>query len=287
MFFFLSKFLPLFCYPLGLACGLVGAAIVVLGRRPRWARGLLATALGVLWLSSTPWAVRAVVGSLEQPFRSASALETLPPAGAIVILGGATAGALPPRSYPEMGEAGDRVVHGARLYQAGKAPWIVLSGGRVQWQAQGQAGGSGGAGAIGAQPATAIASEAEDMATLLQAWGIPDRALLLETQSLNTRQNALNTAQILKDHQIQQILLVTSALHMPRALGVFQTVGEEFGFEVVPAPTDFWIELPGSLGWSWQEAVVNLLPDADNQQRLSRGLKEWLGFWVYRARGWL
>ena len=56
-----------------------------------------------------------------------------------------------------------------------------------------------------------------------------------EGDSLNTEQNALFTAKILAQENIQTIILVTHALHMRRARRMF----EGWGLEVIPAPTDF------------------------------------------------
>lgn len=276
MFFFLSKFLPLFCYPLGLSCGLMVVAAVVLGRRPRLARGCLGLAVGILWVSSTPWAVDRVVGSLEQQYQDYGNGQRLPQADAIVVLGGATySGQQFPRQEPEVSEAGDRLLQGLRLYQAGKAPWIVLSGGRVQWQLQGEP-------STQSSAAQLVASEAEDMAYLLQQMGLPPQVLVLEKTSLNTYQNAVNTGAIARERGWDSILLVTSALHMPRALATFR----KLGLTVTPAPTDFLVDRV-NLGFSWKEAILNVLPDADNQSKVTRGLKEWLGLAVYGWRGWL
>ena len=64
---------------------------------------------------------------------------------------------------------------------------------------------------------------------------VPEDALWYETKSLNTYENALHTRQILDKNGISHIVLVTSAVHMPRALALF----EKQGFSVIPAPTDY------------------------------------------------
>jgi uncharacterized SAM-binding protein YcdF (DUF218 family) len=53
------------------------------------------------------------------------------------------------------------------------------------------------------------------MAALLEDWGVPERAIVLESESRNTYINAFYTKQIIDDRGIGKILLVTSALHMP------------------------------------------------------------------------
>ena len=190
MFLFLSKLLPLLVYPLGLSCVLILGAIVLLpqkvrqGAQLRGPKLLLSLAISLLWLSSTPFCASHLLGSLERQYQAYGSLEALPQADAIVILGGATRSANQTRPYAELGEAGNRLVHGVRLYRAGKAPRVILSGGRIDW--------------TGNNTGT---SEAADMANLLDFWQIPQEALILETQSLNTYKNAINTQDLITQHQ--------------------------------------------------------------------------------------
>jgi uncharacterized SAM-binding protein YcdF (DUF218 family) len=86
VFHYLSKFLPLFVYPLGLACVLLALALV-LRRRRRWQTALVALSLVTLWLGGNRLASMFLVRSLEWQY--------LPPreppqAEAIVVLGGGT-----------------------------------------------------------------------------------------------------------------------------------------------------------------------------------------------------
>jgi uncharacterized SAM-binding protein YcdF (DUF218 family) len=264
MFLFLSKLLPLLLYPLGLACGLLVAALVLLKRRPRWARGAIALALALLLVSSNNWVATGVMRSLEWRYPDTT---DLPEAQAIVVLGGSIQPQLPPRSWIEVAEEGDRVLHGARLYLAGRAPLLVLSGGRITW-GQGQ-----------------TRSEAADMAELAEALGVPTRAMVIEPDSLNTFENAAKTKVLLADRGIQRILLVTSAMHMPRALAIFK----KQGFEVIPAPTDFHVvKDPLNLETSTRQGrILSLMPQTENLHYLTRALKEYLGLGIYWLKGWL
>ncbi|NEQ14811.1 MAG: YdcF family protein, partial [Moorea sp. SIO3E2] len=130
MFLFLSKLLPLFLYPLGLACVLLVVALVMSWRNPRWVPIPVALALIVLLVSSNTWVTNSLIRSLEWQYIPNS---ELPEADAIVILGGATKPPFPPRPTPEVDEAGDRVLYGAQLYREGKAPWVIPAGGRIVW----------------------------------------------------------------------------------------------------------------------------------------------------------
>jgi uncharacterized SAM-binding protein YcdF (DUF218 family) len=104
---------------------------------------------------------------------------------------------------------------------------------------------------------------------------VDEKAVLLETRSRTTRENAVETARLARDKGFQRVLLVTSALHMRRAAGAFRAVG----LEVVPAPTDFSVLGTGRL--------PNLLPDAGSLEATTATLHEWIGLSYYAARGWL
>lgn len=103
------------------------------------------------------------------------------------------------------------------------------------------------------------------MRRLLLDLGVPAEAILLEESSRNTRQNASESAALLKARGIRRILLVTSATHMDRALGHFR----EAGLEVTPAPADFQnMGIVDARRW---------LPNADALAQSARSLKEWVG----------
>lgn len=78
-------------------------------------------------------------------------------------------------------------------------------------------------------------SEAEHAKPLLLTLGVPDARLVLETKSRDTYENALFTRELVKPKQGETWLLVTSANHMPRAMGTFRRLG----WTVVPFPVDY------------------------------------------------
>ncbi len=263
MFLYLSKLLPLLIYPLGLACVLMVVALVTLWKRPRWAAVAISLALIFLLVGGNSWTARYLVRSLEwQNLPTAS----LPNAEAIVVLGGATRSAAFPRPTVELNEAGDRVVYAALLYQKHKAPLIIPSGGMIEWLGTGSA-------------------ESLAMATILQHIGVPASAIIEEPLSRNTYENAVNVKKILRERGIGRVLLVTSAMHMPRSLLIFK----HQGITAIPAPTDFLVsdyELQ-ELSNSSQSKLLSLLPNADNLEHFTSALKEYIGLVVYRLRGWL
>ncbi|PZO45919.1 MAG: hypothetical protein DCF15_21090 [Phormidesmis priestleyi] len=268
--FFLSKLLPLFIYPIGLSSLLMAVGLLWLWRYPRRATVALALALSILFISSNPLVSNWLVSTLEWRYLPPN---PMPTADAIVVLGGATEPALAPRPWVEVREQGDRILYAAHLYhqkQDGQkqALKLILSGGRISWR-----GGS-------SDP-----SEADDMKEFARAMAVPDSAIILEGESLNTRQNAVNVQKILTAQSLQSVLLVTSAIHMPRAVAIFN----KLGIEVIPAPTDYLVptELNQSLRATWQGQLLSLLPEAESVSRFTQAMKEYVGFAIYRLRGWV
>lgn len=265
MFLFLSKLLPLFLYPVGLACVLLLAALI-LRRRARLRNGLVLTALLVIWLGGNRFVAMGLAGWLEGlvPPLEAAAAE----ADAILVLGGATRPLSPPRPTHELNEAGDRLLYARRLWAAGVAPRIIVTGG----------------GAVYVGPV--VVAEAVSMAEQLKAMGVPEGAILQEDASRNTYENAALTGALMEREGIKRVILVTSALHMPRSAAIFRRQGIEF----TPAPTDYLVT---EVDWqfylqpSLEVQIFNLVPSADDMRLTSMAMKEAIGVVVYRLRGWL
>jgi uncharacterized SAM-binding protein YcdF (DUF218 family) len=115
------------------------------------------------------------------------------------VLGGGIAPAVPPeREPPSRTESADRIWTAARLYRAGVAPRIIVSGGGFL------AGNNG--------PAT---TEAEAMRRFLVELGVPDSAIVSESNSNNTVENIFNVRKMVGD---KPVALVTSAFHMARTM---------------------------------------------------------------------
>lgn len=115
-------------------------------------------------------------------------------------------------------------------------------------------------------------SKAREMARALQQdFGVP--VSWLDEDSENTEQNARFSAQLLKRAGVGHVLLVTDAMHMPRARLCF----EQQGMQVTPAPTLF-LTLR-SVG------LFSLLPGIEGMRRSYYASYEWLGLLWYRAHG--
>ncbi|MGD9660047.1 MAG: YdcF family protein [Porticoccaceae bacterium] len=208
-------------------------------------------ALSWLYFWSMPSTAQLLIKTLEKQYPPVN-VDDLPVADAIVILGGgvfATGFADATQQPVNLTNAADRVWFGARLFHRGKAPLVVLSGGS-------------------AENSTGL-SESEAMQLFLADLAVPSPAMLLENGSRNTRENAQFTAALVKNYEIKKVLLVTSAVHMDRALHHFV----EQGIEVIAVPTDFD---SGRLSGKYC-----CFPDGDTLDANGKAFKELLGQWVW------
>lgn len=264
MFIYLSKLLPLFVYPLGLVTIILILALL-LGKKKAWRRGLLIAALALLFLGSNRWVSYALARGLEWRYLPS---ETTPQAEVIVLLGGGTEPNDYPRPMAEVNSAGDRVLYAARLYHDGAAPAILVSGGNLAFSSS-----------RGATPA-------DDMLEILTLTGVPADAVWQQDRSQNTHDDAVFSAELLREKEITEVILVTSAMHMPRAKALF----EKQGIDVIPAPVDYTIT---EQGWqsvfrpSLGEFLIQLLPNESALGLTTTVLKEYLGMLIYSLRGWI
>ena len=128
------------------------------------------------------------------------------PADAIVVLGAAAYDTRPSPVFTE------RIRHGIDLYERGYATRLVFTGGY----------GDG-----------ARFSESQVARTYALRAGVPEDAILIETLSRTTRQNLLRSRDLLSDHGLQRVIVVSDPLHMARALRLCR----ELGIDAVGSPT--------------------------------------------------
>ncbi|HCL28929.1 MAG TPA: hypothetical protein DIC52_10880 [Candidatus Latescibacteria bacterium] len=258
MFIFLSKLLAPLVYPLGWAVTLwvVGGVLHYRGRR-RTGRRCIHGGIVVVILFSNAFVGDWLLGSLENDYAPAP-VDSYPVVDAIVVLGGTTSPPLPPRLQVDVGGAFDRLLHGMRLLRSGRAPNLVLSGGVISYLTGSEV------------------SEAERLAALAGEYGILPEQLLLEVDSRNTYENGLFTARLLRARGWHRVLLVTSASHMRRSVGIF----EHQGLDVIAAPTDFSVvDKPLS--------PMRFMPDVKALLSSHRATKEYVGIFVYWLRDYL
>lgn len=219
-------------------------------RRAAWV--LAVAAFVLLWVGSTPWVADTLVADLESRYPALTAQAT-PAADAIIVLGGAVAGAKPPeRPTLGLGQASSRVWHAAALYRAGKARWVIVAAGNRAQYANEQV-------------------EAAAIREMLLVLGVPPGAIVEEGISRTTRENARNALPIVQRLGARRVLLVTSATHMPRALQTFERSWGTNGIQLIPAVTDVKGHPDRLAAWElW-------LPSLDALLSVTRCLKEFAG----------
>jgi len=247
---YVEKLLPILIYPLGLALLLcITAFALSFAGRARALRVSIAVAVILLWLAST----QAFAGLLTVTLVERNPpvpIETISPKDVVIVLGGGIA------QSGHLGSSGDRVMQAELLWRAGKVQTIIVTGGNLPW-------------------ARASTTDAGFAAELLQAYGVPPDSIIVESNSRNTHENAINTAAIWRERHFRSGLLVTSATHMPRAIAS----SRKAGLDVAPWPADL-------LGGYPPTSVFDFLPDANALEMTTTAIKEWLGLAVYRLRGW-
>lgn len=262
MFYYLNKIVFGLMNPMSVGLLLLLAAVVFGWRR--WRRtGLWFATAALLWFSFWGFGFTSpdFKKSLEEMYPPRRA-EEMPKADAIVVLGGGMSANTNTLVYAEMHLGADRVWHAARLWKAGKAPVVITSG----------------------------EGEADASYPLLRDLGVPESAIVLENEARNTEENAKYVADWLKANgkpsargAARRILLVTSAMHMRRAVLMFErafakTCGEgETPIEIVPAAADY-----DGLVCERPFKFTDIFPSPDSMYVKSITFKEILGYWGYR-----
>ena len=120
-----------------------------------------------------------------------------------------------------------RVAHGARLFHAGRAGHLIVTGGGLN------------------TPPT----EAEAMRALAVGHGVPEERIIVEDKATRTLENALYTARIMEDRGWARALVVSDPFHLPRALFLFRRLG-------IAASGAAVRERCGEPRWRWYGAYV-------------------------------
>ncbi|MGF9565174.1 YdcF family protein [Neorhizobium sp. JUb45] len=253
--FYLSKIVWLLVQPLSLAfflC-LAGALLASLGSRKAGAALSFFAAL-VLFVALYTTTGSVALQVLEDHVRKPSA----DPAdlSCIIVLGGALENQVTTsRGGIELNQAADRFVETARLGLKYPQAKILVSGGD---------------GSIsGAYEGEANASE-----RFFSAFGISSERLIKENGSRNTFENTLNTAALLKERGLSDCLLITSAFHMPRSLGLFRHAR----LAVTPWPVDYRTTGIEKLGFDFTQPSLNA-------QQTATAAREWMGLVGYYLSG--
>lgn len=211
---------------------------------PKWACAFASTALLMFYILSLPYTAEKLSDSLIS--EEIPSQQDYQQAQAIVVLGGGLRDSkelfasitLPALSL-------ERLRYAAYLHQVTQLPILVT-----------------GSAPNGNSEAKVMAQELQTFFHTPVKWQ--------ENKAMNTKQNALFTAQLLLPEHIHKIILVTHEWHMQRAKWLF----EQQGFEVLPAPVGHG-KIPASYGLSY----MHFIPQASALNTNTQLLKEWLGYW--------
>jgi uncharacterized SAM-binding protein YcdF (DUF218 family) len=255
MFFVASKVLGFFSLPsnIAISIGLLGVLLLPtrFARAGRWLTVVSIVILAVLGLSPVG---NLLIIPLEQRFPPWDSATGAP--DGIIVLGGAVApdvsGA---RNEVALNESAERMTAVAELARRYPEARILFSGG---------------SGALIFDEGT----EAEFVLRLFESFGIAASRVMLENRSRNTVENAVFSKEILSPKPGERWLLVTSAYHLPRAIGAFRKVG----FAVEAYPVDW--RTRGS-----EDALRPFPTLGDGLRRTDTAVREWVGLAAYWLSG--
>lgn len=255
--FSLYKLIGLVALPLTWIWGLLLLTSILLAlpsspRRIRTTRWTAAAALLMLWgFSSGPFSSY-LVGVLEQAYPPFDEHSIIKRHESIVVLAGGILTGSGARPSPELPLVTlQNVLCGVRAYTIGLSPTLILSGDQ---------------------------EEVRTMANLAQQLGVPRQAIVVEHASQTTFDNATHVSHLLQPPA--HIVLVTSALHMYRAVLAFKL----HNLDVMPYPCGYLTSLKL---WAWPEHLTlnEIIPRIQNLDRSSKALHEIVGLVVYRLLG--
>lgn len=255
MFFVASKIFWIVANPLSLATILALSSFLLI--LAGWRR-LAATAGGlsflVLAISGWTTAGALMLHPLEDRFpRPAEMPDRVD--GIVVLGGGFEGGINRVRGGYELNASGDRFVETAALALRYPEARVLVSGGAGALTLEGE-------------------GDGETAPRLLEALGVDRARLLLDNEARNTEENALFSKRLADPQQGETWLLVTSAFHMPRSVGLFRKAE----FPVVPWPADY--RTSGAEGIGLAEDNI-----FDSTQNTALAIREWIGLVVYWKTG--
>jgi uncharacterized SAM-binding protein YcdF (DUF218 family) len=255
LFFVLSKTLGVMLLPANflIGIGLVGARLMAT-RFARLGHALVVASIVLLAICGFSPLGSWLLYPLEQRFPPWNAAHGAP--DGIIVLGGSIDADLSAmRGTPVVGNAADRIIAAAALARQYPNARVVFSGGSANLLSN-------------------DAREADYAAAVLESLGIAKSRLMMERSSRNTQENAQFSKALVAPKAGERWLLVTSALHMPRSVGLFRKAG----FVVEPYPVDWRV--------GGREDLLTFANVAvDGLGRTDVAVREWIGLLAYRLTG--
>jgi uncharacterized SAM-binding protein YcdF (DUF218 family) len=255
-------FLKEFMRPSHMGCMLTlltpGVVLLFVPSRARLGRRWVAAVVVFYLLLSSPVGARLLVRTLTSGYQPLTTAADARGATAVVVLG---AGSVNLRASGRQlssvtMEAGLRVLEAARLFDLLNRPLVIASGGVTEHDKD-------------------AAPESLALRRALVALGVSTDRIVLESDSKNTRDEAMIVKQMLAARGVTDFVLVTSPLHMRRSMLTFQRVG----LHPIPSPSLLVPETSRTRAW--------LLPSDLWLQIGDSAIYEWLARVYYWSRGWL
>jgi uncharacterized SAM-binding protein YcdF (DUF218 family) len=255
MFVALSKIAWFALQPVSLTLALLLCGLILGFTRFR-RLAVSATALGALLLAACAFTSLGyvLIQPLEQRFSRPPSLPA-EVAGIIVLGGGMDAEINDVRGGYELNRSGDRFTEALRLTRLRPDAKVVVTGGTGVFF-------------------TTEVSEAAAGARFFTDLGVSSDRLILEARARNTEENARFTRELVSPAVGETWLLVTSAYHMPRAIGLFRRAG----FQVVPWPADY-------LSTGSEAFTLKIDQPAENLSVTTLAMREWIGLLAYALTG--
>ena len=256
MFFVLSKTVGVLLLPTNLLIVLaLAGALLTATRFARAGRRLMTAAILLLALCAFSPLGNLLLYPLESRFPPWSAAQSAP--DGIVVLGGPIDADLSvAHDVPVIHSGADRIVAAAALARKYPDARIIYAGGSANL--------------VGSD-----AREADYAATIFESLGIDKARLIMDRRSRNTYENALFSKELAAPKSGERWLLVTSAFHMPRAIGLFR----QAGFAVEPYPVDWRV------GRSAADILAFTPLALEGLGRTDVAVREWIGLVAYRMAG--
>jgi uncharacterized SAM-binding protein YcdF (DUF218 family) len=255
LFFVLSKTLGVMLLPTNFLIGVGLVGVILLATRfARLGRALAVASVVLLAICGFSPLGNWLLYPLEQRFPPWNAASGAP--DGIIVLGGSIhADVSAERGTPVVGSAADRIIAAAALAQRYPNARVVFTGGSANLLAN-------------------DAREADYAGAIFENLGIAKSRLIMERRSRNTQENAEFSKALVAPKAGEHWLLVTSAFHMPRSIGLFRKAG----FAVEPYPVDWRVGGRADLFTFANFAIDGLL-------QTDIAVREWIGLLAYRLTG--
>jgi len=235
----------------------LAAGVVLLYMRPRAGRIWLTAVVAAYWLLNCPIGEALLTRTLDDGYKPLVRAADARGAAAVVMLGGG--GSIVRTGNRELSFETDssalRALETARVYHLLASPLVIVSGGSTKKL-------------VGAPP------ESEAHRSALLALGVPAARIVTESESQNTHDEAVVVGRMLRERGLGTVVLVTSSVHMRRALATFAAQG----IAAVPSPSP--------LHGDRLSKPFPMTPNGASGNVTDQAIHEWTSAVYYWTRGW-